>query len=247
MATAAINSLFGAHKPASSWTPASLTGVVDYWDASDAASITSSGGAVSAWAGQLGIVTLGQSSAGEKPTTASRTLNSKNVIDFDGSTDFLSASLSTSSADWSVLAVVRADSTISGNAGVVVLWGANDDYADNSDLIGMFYSSGAYTFYQAGRTQSPSAGYSTDTAYNSVIVVGASAQANYKNGSANGTASNSMTTPAPSQLYVGCRFYGGSTHESFDGFIAELALCSAVVSAGDIASWSAYTSAKWGV
>lgn len=66
------------------WTPANLSPVM-WVDASDVATITSSGGAVSSILnkGSLGGA-FDQSTAGSKPTTGTRTQNGLNVLDFDG-------------------------------------------------------------------------------------------------------------------------------------------------------------------
>ncbi len=71
------------------WTPASLPSVRSWWDASDTASITSSSGAVSQINDKTGNgFHLTQTTAAAKPTTGSRTVNSLNVLDFDGG-DFM--------------------------------------------------------------------------------------------------------------------------------------------------------------
>lgn len=65
------------------WTPSVLSPFL-WLDASDAASITSSGGAVSAWADKgPNAHTFGTSVSGEKPTTGSTTQNGLNVLAFN--------------------------------------------------------------------------------------------------------------------------------------------------------------------
>jgi hypothetical protein len=69
----------------SAWSPLDLSGLVAWYDASNAASITSSGGAVSQLADLSGNgYHLTQATAGAKPTTGTRTQNGLNVLDFDG-------------------------------------------------------------------------------------------------------------------------------------------------------------------
>jgi hypothetical protein len=68
------------------WTPDQIT-TIGWWDTSDTASITESGGAVSNVAEQKGGVPLLQTNGSLQPTTGTRTQNSLNVIDFDGSED----------------------------------------------------------------------------------------------------------------------------------------------------------------
>ena len=66
-------------------SPTNIAGCIGWWDASDTASITSSGGAVSQWndkSSQGKHVT--QATAGAKPTTGTATVNGRNVLVFDG-------------------------------------------------------------------------------------------------------------------------------------------------------------------
>jgi len=70
------------------WTPEAID-TYSWYDASDTASITDSGGAVSQWNDKSGTGNhLTPLSAGVEPTTNSRTRANLNVIDFDG-TEYL--------------------------------------------------------------------------------------------------------------------------------------------------------------
>ena len=59
-------------------------GLLGWWDASDAASITEDTGAVTDWADKAGAGALSQGNPVLRPTTGTRSLNGLNVIDFDG-------------------------------------------------------------------------------------------------------------------------------------------------------------------
>lgn len=86
---------FGA---AAAFSPSDLAGLKAWYDASDAATITSSGGAVSQWNDKSGNgLHLSQGTAANRPTTGSATRNSLNVLSFDGSDDNLVAS---TASDW---------------------------------------------------------------------------------------------------------------------------------------------------
>jgi hypothetical protein len=66
------------------WTPADIT-TQAWFDASDASTITESGGDVSQWDDKSGNShSLTQGTASNQPTTGTRTVNGLNVIDFDG-------------------------------------------------------------------------------------------------------------------------------------------------------------------
>ena len=72
-------------------SPTEISGCVGWYDASDAASITASGGAVSLWNDKSGANrTLRQPTSGSRPSTGTRTIAGKNVLDFDGTNAFLS-------------------------------------------------------------------------------------------------------------------------------------------------------------
>jgi hypothetical protein len=77
------------------FTPAELSPKL-WLDASDSATITSSGGAVSQWNNKGSLGNFTQSTAANQPTTGSATQNGRNVLSFDGG-DFLS---NATSADW---------------------------------------------------------------------------------------------------------------------------------------------------
>jgi hypothetical protein len=115
------HTLLGAHAaPEDAGFDASDWGTVLLeYDASDTATITASGGAVSAWApksGSLGL-TAAQGTAANKPTTGTRTQNGLNVLDFDGG-DFLSVDIDPDEAQQVTIACVCGpDGT--GNAHVI--------------------------------------------------------------------------------------------------------------------------------
>ena len=58
--------------------------LIGWWDAADVATLTETGGVVSAWADKAGGDALAHGVAGQQPTTGTRTLNGLNVLDFDG-------------------------------------------------------------------------------------------------------------------------------------------------------------------
>lgn len=75
---------------ASGFNPKSIAGLLSWYDAADAATITTSTG-VSAWADKSGNgYTLRQSTGNNQPATGTRTIGGRNALDFDGSNDVLS-------------------------------------------------------------------------------------------------------------------------------------------------------------
>lgn len=94
----------GASTP---FTPASISGLALWLDASDAATITQTAGSVSQWNDKSGNGNhMLQGTGSRQPTTGTRTINGRNVIDFDGTTDSMEC------AGASLLAVPSGDNYI---------------------------------------------------------------------------------------------------------------------------------------
>jgi hypothetical protein len=75
---------------AAAWTPAELTTTL-WLDASDATTITQSGGAVSEWRDKSGNVRhASQGTSANRPTVSAAAQNGLDALSFDGSTDFFS-------------------------------------------------------------------------------------------------------------------------------------------------------------
>jgi hypothetical protein len=71
------------------WSPSDMT-TKAWYDADDASTITESSGLVSQWDDKSGSgLHIIQNTGSEKPTTGTRTINGKNVIDYDGTTDII--------------------------------------------------------------------------------------------------------------------------------------------------------------
>lgn len=96
MPAPALLALLGAHAAGSSFDPTSVTGLVAWHDASNAGSITASGGTVSQWDDLSGNGHhLTQATSTYQPTTGSSTINGLNALGFDGVDDYLRSSLTT--------------------------------------------------------------------------------------------------------------------------------------------------------
>lgn len=79
----------GGGSPPPSFLPSDLSGLQLWLDADDAATITSSASAVSQWNDKSGNARHVSATSTAQPTTGTRTINSKNAIDFDGATDVM--------------------------------------------------------------------------------------------------------------------------------------------------------------
>lgn len=130
-------------------SPADDAGLLHWWDAGDAASLTESGGAVSAWSDATGGVVLTMAYGPDKPTTGTRSLNGRNLLDFDGSDSLETAVTLPADGTLAIHAVMVIDGVPNEYAALLALDGAvNDvqfDAAAASSFIGRLNITGAGT------------------------------------------------------------------------------------------------------
>lgn len=243
------------------FSPSQLSPVL-WLDASDTATITQSANAVSSWLDKsTNARTFTQSTASAKPTTNTRTVNGKNVVDFDGN-DILVGSGTTT--DWKFLhdgtiyliaAAFVLDTTTTTR---YLLSSASTSLTTNGAQ--MVYGSGALNYYIGGTTTTRRALYNwgePPIAVGSLEVVGVLGDPSQaagadriglyadgypvsKAGAGNGTLS---TANAGQTLRIG----GLSTTGSWDGAIAEIVVLTGA-NATD-ANWqklNTYLATKWG-
>ena len=100
-----------------SFTPASISGLQLWLDANDTATITHSGGSVSQWNDKSGNgYHATQGTGSNQPTTNTRTINGRNVLDFVAGLSYMSlpsGMLSFGVNDWTHIVVLATDTTVS--------------------------------------------------------------------------------------------------------------------------------------
>ena len=94
---------------ASGFNPASIAGIVHWWDANDASSLLFNSGFVESWTSKAGTKTVAsQSVANNRPATT--TVNGKTALSFDGSNDGLDfTGTARTDETWIVAAAQTAD------------------------------------------------------------------------------------------------------------------------------------------
>jgi len=242
-----------------------VAGYTAWFDAADTATITVSGSAVSQWNDKsANAYNLTQGTAANRPLSGTRTINSKNVIDFDGTNDFLIAS---TASNWTFLnnstgsssfIVLFSDTTSntgfiastaggsSGNIGLDWIRNGSDDlvrvFVRNSGLGGAVGSldQGLLTdntavYYTMLLT--PNNGTTADRAISRV-----NGGAEIKNNSVSNSPNNGTPTQA---LVLGAADNAGSA--AFDGTIGEVIFYNSVLSATDRALNESYLKNKWGL
>lgn len=243
----------------SGWTPLSLSPTL-WLDASDAATITSSGGAVSAWAnkGSAGG-SFDQATAAAKPTTGATTQNGHNVITFDGTDDLLTLDLgsdSFSATSWYLWVVAKADAggfyprVLAGHVAATGTW----DF-ESSNAIFAFLdaaSTGASASrvggYSAGTAGATTAAHMGVSAYR---VIGSRRHSGSIYSHLAGTLTAGTVASAPASLRY-LRIGGFNTtlglEAGWKGGVAEMVMTAdGNPSAGDVTAMSDYLTAKWAV
>ena len=241
-----------------------VAGYTLWLDASDASTITSSGGAVSQWTDKsASAYTFTQATSAYKPTTGATTQNGKNVMTFDGSDSLLSTA---AASTWTF--IHSADSTIfmayaysTYDQGVVLC-----DNTGTSSAVGFGWQGNTPYNIQWAVTQGggPTQFVAANSAGNNAITAAftyvtqisqptnatAANRSDWriKQGSAikNNTYSIARSTSAPAaSLRVGDYDQGGGF--GLGGKLGEVIIYNSVLSAGDILLNQQYLAGKWGV
>jgi hypothetical protein len=245
-----------------SFTPASLPNLKAWYNAADTSSISVSGNEVTQWNDLSGnAYHLSQSTSSKRPSSGTRTLNSKNVIDFDGTNDLLTAStasnwtfLNDSGASTAFYVLVIDDNTdVSGFADTGNFGSANIDYE-------LYYNSGFVHRVGNGNVGAgPVENVTNNTLTNAAHYFYVISDPN--NGTAinrsipflDGVAANKnnvrTTTPSASAPALALRIGGRSDDDlyAFNGAFAEIIFVSGIMSATNITKTTNYLTAKWGL
>jgi hypothetical protein len=260
-------SLIGIIASASAPPPTSpVAGYKAWYDASDTATITVSGNAVTQWNDKsANAYNLTQGTAAYRPSSGTRTINSKNVIDFDGSNDLLKAATASNwtflsnSGGSSIFLVILCDTSSTFQS----IWSTLFDLSsssvgtsftrrtdDKTDLFVRNANSGngaigsndqgtltdATAIYYTALLD-PNNGTTLDRAISRV-----SGGAEIKNNTFTQSPSASV---ASEPLHIGDYTPGGGL--GFDGVIGEVLFYDSVLSATDRAKNESYLKNKWGL
>lgn len=244
-----------------------------WWDASYTASITTSGSAVTQWSDISGNNHhLVQTTSTQRPASGTRTVNSLNALDFDGSNDFLKSNEAASTFNLlhnatgaTCFYVMRADTATvsmgmlctSNDTTQVGIWGylrssASGDIA-NAILSGSSNNFVALEFGTPGATYATNTTVAFGTALDASNGTPAARTTFYKNNNTTqGTFSQSQvsftTNNAAWPLAVGS-FPGatGAGSDFFDGLLCEVLIYSGVLSSTNIGTVMSYLTTKWGI
>jgi hypothetical protein len=218
--------------------PTDISGCVGWYDASDAASITQSGGLVSQWNDKSGNNRHATASGGARPTLTAGGLNGRSVVTFDGTDDqMLISSGFLQVPNVTILSVFKYNSGQYGGIISSALQPADDSSPRLVIHNGSFRTWGYSTFSDTPQGTSP-------TLVTGRVQAGASSI--FQSGllAAAGAASGSLTTGS-TQTAIGS--YRTNTGNHLNGYIAEIVVFDSALSTSDRARVEAYLAAKWGV
>jgi hypothetical protein len=211
--------------------PTDIAGCVGWWDASDAASITQSGGLVSQWNDKSTAGNHATASSTARPTTGTRSLNGKNVLDFDGTANAMATSLA-DAATQTVLFVAVSDVA---SGGRVWSYGTTNRGVFSDSGTWAFWrqqTSGPISFGATASATSPSVACALFTSNSSLTTFGNGAQ---------GTTNDPVDSS-------GATFNIGKESTSFhNGYIAEIVIYNTALTTADRARVEAYLATKWGI
>jgi len=223
---------------ASSFSPLNLSPAL-WLDASDETTLSGpGGGAVSTWSDKSGNGhDFSQATSSSQPTSGTRTMNSLNVLDFDGTTDFLQNNPSTIAASqpFTVWAVVERDTDIYGRVLTQI-----SPYVLAAFLNVDRTYSGAGSLISGTSGDAPTATpliarYTFDGASSSVHIDGVQ------------TASGDMGTTDFTTGNVTRIGAYQSGIQNFDGAIAEMIIVDGTLTADEISRVENYLANKWGI
>ncbi|MDX1680431.1 MAG: Ig-like domain-containing protein [Akkermansiaceae bacterium] len=223
------------------WTPAEIT--TQLWlDADDAGTITLNGSTVSQWNDKSGNNRhAGQSTATAQPTHTASGLNGRNVLTFDGTTDFLNVDLNFLSGVSHSAFVVTSNVT-----GHTDIYGAANGSSGSNSIHCGFRDNVNYRMNYWSHDYNPaitSNFVAAGSILNFVWDVGSPKQI-FANGKSEGTGHNALAPGAPAG---GGRISNVVGHGYYGGNIAEMIFVTGTVAAADRKIIEGYLAHKWGL
>lgn len=216
-------------------TPATVPGLAAHWDASNAASITSSGGLVSQWADASGQGHhLVQGTGANQPVTGSRTQNGLNVIDFVAAGDFLNTAgfnfVSEITQPYTVVMVAKKD-----NAAV------GETLMDSNRRV-IVGSTGVNWGIYAGSVLDSAVPMTASATVIAAVYNGAASKLTINGGTTVTGAAGGNTLGGNPSVIVG----GDVGAPSLDGYVCELLIYAGDKTA-DLPALTTYLKTKWGI
>jgi len=248
------------------FTPAEITGLKAWYDASDTSSISLSGSAVTQWNDKSGNgFHVTQGTAAQRPSSGINTINSKNVLTFGGD-DVLSAS---TASDWTflhnstgstVFAVAISDNTgefeysifatsVGSSERGCALRLTSPSPGTLSPFVSTGGGSGTLVSLISGETFTNGTAFYVSGVWDNNNATLANRSKWRKNGGTEVGTNTQDDAPSSSNparaLCIGNNTNSGSF--AWTGKIAEIIMYTGVLSSGNVASVNSYLASKWGI
>ena len=218
------------------FVPSDVAGLLAWFQADNAGSITSSGGAVSQWNDLSGNGNhLTQAAGANQPTTGTRTVNGRNVIDFDGTGDYLDVTMTSDATPYTFIFVGLFDTT-------AVQQNVIDAVGSSNRAVVLCSNAGVYGLYAATLTASAVAPSTTNAGIVASIFNGASS-AMYVDGGTSIISGNPFEGNFVG-LTLGARHDGNL---NFNGVIGEVLIYDSALPSTDLNSIGDYLATRWGM
>ncbi|MCU0273940.1 MAG: fibronectin type III domain-containing protein, partial [Acidimicrobiales bacterium] len=237
------------------WTPAELSAGLTLWfDAQDASTVTTAGGAVTEWRDRSGNgFHASQGTAVDQPAYNSTGLNSRPSVVFDGTSDFLQlpAMPATSWTAGLTAGVVGRATTASWSRWFDIGNGQNSNNifmgrnAGTTEMILRTFNAGA----QGSGSVSPTVASGVHGVQVATVAAGAAGSAAASTYWVDGTAGTASTTVVPNAVIRGSGFLGRSNWAGdarLNGAMSEIVLVAADLSTADRQRLEGYLAHKWG-
>ncbi len=226
------------------FVPTNIAGLQLWLDAADTATITQAANLVSQWNDKSGNANHATQGTGvNQPTTNVRTINGRNVLDFDSSNDFLNLTTGLNSSSGQTFFVVFSNDTVTAARPLI---GSNDTVAgpvirtSTANLFGLVRPNVAVLL-------NGSPAIATTTNYIGAANYSTSGIDLYINGVSYGTSASSTTFTNGSTWIGGSGAVGPTPFNYHDGVIGEVIVYSGNLSNANKNLVGNYLSSKWGI
>jgi hypothetical protein len=226
------------------FVPTDISSMALWLDAADTSSITASGGAVSQWSDKSGNGRHAtQGTAGNRPTTGTRTLNSRNVLDFVRTSQHL-------------LELPSGMYGVSAGANTVIIVAAADDTTNNQRFYNGSNAGTTNVTARYGSTTTFSVQNRTAVAFTNITITrntSAHALGYRRSGTAitpfydgaDGTPGSNAQDCTLTSLGIGRD--SANTTDSLDGIVAEVLVYAKSLSNAELNKIGSYLASKWGI
>lgn len=235
---------FQANSTSAPFTPSSIPGLIQWYDASVGSSITASAGAVSKWADQSGQGNDITATGTAQPTYSAAGNGS---VSFNGTANTLGLTGGTAAANLSggcsMVIVWNNTSNSGGRIYSYAILGGGDDYSDPGSFSLRDNFGGRLEIGHNNTFNDVNISGAAPTLY--IVTFDNTNQNQYINGSLAGTFSDTGVFPTNSQanLHIAA---DNSGSENGDIIVYECLLYKAVLTSGQISSFHSYSQSKWG-